>query len=179
VFVQGYLDPEYYTTQQLSDKSDVYSFGIVLLELVTARPPIQSGKFIVRLVKTALESGGISGLQGELMDPFLRKSADTDTLVGFERFLSLALSCIEESGSERPSMREVVKELESIMEMGSGFSADSMPPRRDEFVKTGRPPLPYYIEDMEASNSSGDVPGNSDMFDYSGAYPMSRPVNPM
>lgn len=137
-----FLDPEYYTTQQLSDKSDVYSFGIVMLELVTARPPIKDGKFIVRLVKAALEKGGISGLQGEVMDPFLRKSSETETLTGFERFLGLALSCVEESGFERSSMREVVKELELIMEMGSGFSADSIPARRNSFVKKGQPPLP-------------------------------------
>jgi serine/threonine protein kinase len=181
VFVQGYLDPEYFTTQQLSEKSDVYSFGIVLLELITARPPIQGGKYVVRLVKAALESGGISGLQEEVMDPLLRKSANTDPLAGFEWFLSLALSCVEESGSERPSMREVVKELESIVEMGSGFSADSMPPRRDDFVKTGRSPLSYYTQDMESSNSSGNVPGKesySDLFDYSGAYTVSRTVQP-
>lgn len=179
MFLQGYLDPEYYTTQQLSDKSDVYSFGIVMLELVTARPPIKDGKFIVRLVKAALEKGGISGLQGEVMDPFLRKSSETETLTGFERFLGLALSCVEESGFERPSMREVVKELELIMEMGSGFSADSIPARRNSFVKKGQPPLPYYGQDMEAGNSSGDVLSNRDVFEYSGGYPISSTVRPM
>ncbi|KAF3944165.1 hypothetical protein CMV_029348 [Castanea mollissima] len=29
----GYLDPEYYMTQQLTKKSDVYSYGVVMLEL--------------------------------------------------------------------------------------------------------------------------------------------------
>ena len=106
----------------LAAKSDVYSFGIVLLELVTARGPIQGGKYIVRLVKAALESGGINGLQEELMDPVLKNCADTDTLTDFEWFLNLALSCTENSGSERPSMRGVVKELESIVEMGTGLN---------------------------------------------------------
>ncbi|CAI7778728.1 unnamed protein product [Closterium sp. NIES-54] len=36
----GYLDPEYYTVQQLTDRSDVFSFGVVLLELVSGRQPI-------------------------------------------------------------------------------------------------------------------------------------------
>ncbi|KAK9928622.1 hypothetical protein M0R45_025746 [Rubus argutus] len=44
----GYLDPEYYMTQRLTEKSDVYGFGVLMLELLTARRPIEQGKYIVR-----------------------------------------------------------------------------------------------------------------------------------
>ncbi|KAK1370528.1 putative leucine-rich repeat receptor-like protein kinase [Heracleum sosnowskyi] len=109
----GYLDPEYYMTQQLTEKSDVYSFGVVLLELLTARNPIEKGMYIVREFKLTMDTTKkLYNLQG-IIDPVI----SGNELKGFERFVDLALSCVKESGVNRPSMSDVVKEIENIMEL--------------------------------------------------------------
>ncbi|MFS8002557.1 putative protein kinase RLK-Pelle-LRR-VIII-1 family [Helianthus anomalus] len=110
----GYMDPEYYMTNQLTEKSDVYSFGVVLLELITARNPIEKGKYIVREVKEAMDrSKELYNLQ-DVLDPTIGLSTQ---LQGLERFVDIALRCVEETGDRRPTMSEVVKEIESIMEV--------------------------------------------------------------
>ncbi|XP_031119284.1 probable leucine-rich repeat receptor-like protein kinase At5g49770 [Ipomoea triloba] len=110
----GYMDPEYYMTNQLTEKSDVYSFGVVLLEIITARPPIEKGKYIVREVKEAMDkTKDMYGLLG-VLDPAIRSSV---TPTSIEKLVDLAFRCVEDETLKRPTMREVVKEIESIMEM--------------------------------------------------------------
>jgi len=50
MIVQGYIDPEYNLTHQLTEKSDVFSFGVVLLELITGKRAITKGKNLVQEV---------------------------------------------------------------------------------------------------------------------------------
>lgn len=115
------MDPEYYMTQQLTEKSDVYSFGVVLLELVTGRAPIARGKHIVRVVNEAMDGSEdpYSNLQ-EVLDPNLDRH-----LVGLEKFVELSMSCVRDSGAERPTMGEVVREIENIIQM-AGMNLDKI-----------------------------------------------------
>ncbi|KAL2508145.1 putative LRR receptor-like serine/threonine-protein kinase [Forsythia ovata] len=102
----GYLDPEYFLTHKLTDKSDVYSLGVVFLELLTGMHPISHGKNIVREVNIAYSSGMIFSIIDGRMESYPSKCA--------VKFIELALNCCHDETDTRPSMVEVVKELETI-----------------------------------------------------------------
>ena len=105
----GYLDPEYFLTHKLTDKSDVYSLGVVFLELLTGMQPISHGKNLVREVVAANQSGMILSVVD------LRMGALPGECV--ERFAALGLRCCRDETDARPSMAEVVRELETIWQM--------------------------------------------------------------
>lgn len=155
LILQGYLDPEYYMTQQLSEKSDVYSFGVLLLEVISAKKPLEHGRYIVREVKGAIDRAkDLYGLH-ELLDPALCHGT---SLGGFEQYIDLALQCVEEAGVYRPSMSEAVTEIEKIMKIaGMNPTVESA---SNSMIYASRTPRHPY---------SGDV-----QFDYSGGAPSSR-----
>ncbi|XP_061375466.1 probable LRR receptor-like serine/threonine-protein kinase At1g06840 isoform X2 [Gastrolobium bilobum] len=105
----GYLDPEYLLTHKLTDKSDVYSLGIVFLELLTGMRPISHGKNIVREVNVACQTGIMYSIIDSEMGFY-----PSDCL---DKFVTLALSCCLDNPQERPSMLDVVRELEHIIAM--------------------------------------------------------------
>ncbi|WOL14756.1 putative LRR receptor-like serine/threonine-protein kinase [Canna indica] len=105
----GYLDPEYFLTHKLTDKSDVYSLGVVFLELLTGMQPISHGKNIVREVTMASQSGMVFSIIDSRMG-----SCPSECI---EKFISLALRCCQDETDARPSMSEVVRELETIWRM--------------------------------------------------------------
>ncbi|TQD91102.1 hypothetical protein C1H46_023277 [Malus baccata] len=117
----GYLDPEYYMTQQLTEKSDVYSFGVVMLELITARRPIEQGKYIVRVVQMAMDKTKSLYNLHQVLDPAMGSGTD---LKGLEIFVDLAMLCVEEQQDKRPRMGEVVKEIENIMQLAGLSTGD-------------------------------------------------------
>ena len=143
--MQGYLDPEYYMTNQLTEKSDVFSFGVVMLEMVTAKTPIQQGKYIVREIKTAMDKTKDLCNLHEIMDPVLLQSATT--LVGLEMFVDLALKCANEAGNNRPAMGEVVKEIEEIIKL-AGVNPNAESATQSESYEGGQLRHPYTDDSL-------------------------------
>ncbi|XP_019057769.1 PREDICTED: receptor-like protein kinase At3g21340 isoform X2 [Tarenaya hassleriana] len=107
----GYLDPEYYRTNWLTEKSDVYSFGIVLLEIIMNRPVIDQSRerpHITEWVGLMLTRGDIN----KIMDPKLFGEYDTNSVW---KVVELAMSCVNPSSSRRPNMSQVVIELNECL----------------------------------------------------------------
>ncbi|KAG6736032.1 hypothetical protein POTOM_061276 [Populus tomentosa] len=110
----GYIDPEYQKTLLLTEKSDVYGFGVVLLELVRGRKPLERGKYLVAEVSSSLDRKEDLYNLHELLDPSIR----LDTMLkGLDKIVDLAMKCVQEKGSDRPTMGEVVKEIENSLHL--------------------------------------------------------------
>ncbi|KAG2666986.1 hypothetical protein I3760_15G091400 [Carya illinoinensis] len=167
----GYIDPEYYQTQQLTEKSDVYSFGVFMLELLTSKRPIEMGKYIVHRVRTTInkEEEVHYGLW-DMIDSSIR---DTKNLIGFGKFLEITMQCIEDSPEDRPTMSEVVKALETILQNdGVASSTSALSPTSDLGASGGASKHPYNDPKHKMDVISIDA------FGYSGAYIVSTRVEP-
>ncbi|PKA61797.1 putative LRR receptor-like serine/threonine-protein kinase [Apostasia shenzhenica] len=150
----GYLDPEYFLTQKLTDKSDVYSLGVVFLELLTGSQPIFHGRNIVREATIAYQSGMIFSIIDSKMGSYPSECV--------EKFISLALRCCLDEADSRPSMLDVVRELENILRMSpeSDFkpleieAAESKnPPSSSSSSVNSHPFLSSYISGSDLVSS--------------------------
>ncbi|KAI3766495.1 hypothetical protein L2E82_16558 [Cichorium intybus] len=104
----GYLDPEYHSSYRLTEKSDLYSFGVVLLVIITGRPAIakydNDNMHISEFVNLKLADGNVkSVVDFRLLGEFDIGSA--------RKAIELAIACVADTPSRRPTMNEVVMGL--------------------------------------------------------------------
>nr|BAJ92708.1 predicted protein [Hordeum vulgare subsp. vulgare] len=107
----GYIDPEFVNTRRPSIESDVYSFGIVLLEIVSGRPPVTEtvGRSF-SLLKWVWNLYGRDEIL-EAADPRLWGVENDEWWM--ERVLVVGLWCALPDQSERPSVAQAMNVLQS------------------------------------------------------------------
>ncbi|XP_044479466.1 putative leucine-rich repeat receptor-like protein kinase At2g19210 [Mangifera indica] len=110
----GYLDPEYYISNRLTEKSDVYSLGVVLLEIITGKPIIDTldpeRTHVSQWVSFMLAKGDIANI----VDPRLNGDFETNSVW---KAVEIAMTCVSPTSAKRPTMNQVVMELHEALEM--------------------------------------------------------------
>ncbi|CAO2203820.1 unnamed protein product [Urochloa humidicola] len=107
-----YIDPEYQQTGKLGVKSDIYSLGVLLLQVLTARPPMG----LTHHVEKAVDAGSFD----KMLDATVRDWPVEEAL-GFAR---LALKCTEMRRRDRPDLATVIlPELNRLRNLGIAYEA--------------------------------------------------------
>lgn len=103
----GYIPPEYAYTMRVTAAGNIYSFGVILLELLTGKPPVSEG---VDLAKWALGFSSRLNQSDQILDS---RVSSTSPAVRRQMLavLKVALSCVSPSPEGRPKMRNVLRTL--------------------------------------------------------------------
>ncbi|KAK2980943.1 hypothetical protein RJ640_022922, partial [Escallonia rubra] len=107
----GYLAPEYAMWGKVSESCDVYSFGILLLEIVSAKKPIEKlpggvKRDIVQWATPYVQKG----IFDHIADPRLKGKYDQGQL---QTAIMIAMRCTDGNPDNRPSMLEVLEWLKN------------------------------------------------------------------
>ncbi|KAI5563601.1 hypothetical protein BDE02_14G001900 [Populus trichocarpa] len=130
-----YIDPEYQQTGMLGVKSDVYSLGILLLQVITAKPPMG----LTHIVEQAIENETLK----EVLDSDVPDWPIEETLC----FAKLALQCAELRRKDRPDLgTEVLPELNRLRDyaeekMNYLFLAKAFGPSPNHSLASITPPI--------------------------------------
>ncbi|KAF8405859.1 hypothetical protein HHK36_007937 [Tetracentron sinense] len=137
----GYLAPEYVHSGVPTEKTDVYSFGVVVLEVATARCPVDDdGIVLVDWVWDKWE-------KGKLMEAFDERLMGQFNRVEMEKMVMVGLCCVNPDCKERPTMKETVRMLR-------GESLLPVLPTRKPVVRL-RSILPEGSEEIMHRNGDG------------------------
>ncbi|TKW03451.1 hypothetical protein SEVIR_7G024700v4 [Setaria viridis] len=125
---RGYVAPEWFKSTGITAKVDVYSFGVILLELICCRRNVESEmaeedkKILTYWTNDCYRCGRVDFLvDGDDEAIFDLKKV--------ERYVAVALWCLQEDPTMRPTMLKVTQMLD-------GAAAIPTPPDSSSFVQS-------------------------------------------
>uniref|UniRef100_A0A7N2LBA0 Protein kinase domain-containing protein n=1 Tax=Quercus lobata TaxID=97700 RepID=A0A7N2LBA0_QUELO len=124
----GYFAPEWFRKVSISVKVDVYSFGVMLLEIICCKSSVafSLGE------EEALVDWAYECYKDKKLDKLIENDEEArNDMKRLERLVIVAIWCIQEDPSLRPSMKKVTQMLEGVIEV-------SVPPSPSLF--TSSPP---------------------------------------
>ncbi|KAF8396073.1 hypothetical protein HHK36_017685 [Tetracentron sinense] len=113
---KGYVAAEWFRNMPITAKVDVYSFGVMLLEIICCRKSVDaevSGEERAILTDWAYDCYR-EGKLDALVENDIEAMSDMRRL---ERLVKVAIWCIQEEPSLRPTMKKVTQMLEGIIEV--------------------------------------------------------------
>ncbi|RWR75560.1 G-type lectin S-receptor-like serine/threonine-protein kinase LECRK3 [Cinnamomum micranthum f. kanehirae] len=113
---RGYLAPEWFKNLSITVKVDVYSFGIVLLEIICCRKHIEmtveheEEVILKEWAYKCYREGRLDLLVGDDEEALRDRNM-------LERMVMVAIWCVQEDPSLRPSMKRVVRMMAGVAEV--------------------------------------------------------------
>ncbi|KAK3224028.1 hypothetical protein Dsin_011053 [Dipteronia sinensis] len=112
----GYFAPEWFRKATITVKVDVYSFGVMLLEIICCKSSVAFS--MGNQEEEALMDWIYECYKGKQLEKLTENDEEaSNDMKRVERAVKVALWCIQEDASLRPSMKKVTQMLEGVIEV--------------------------------------------------------------
>ncbi|KAL3624075.1 hypothetical protein CASFOL_032891 [Castilleja foliolosa] len=121
---KGYLDPHYLHTRKLTRKTDTYAFGVVLFEILCGRPAVdlsvaEDEHILMIWARDKINEGEVN----QIVASSLREEMSPASL---KTFVGVAERCLRDDPKNRPTMSQVVQQLEIALEQHDNKQVSSV-----------------------------------------------------
>ncbi|XP_038901905.1 G-type lectin S-receptor-like serine/threonine-protein kinase LECRK3 [Benincasa hispida] len=125
---KGYVAPEWFRSLPITMKVDVYSFGILLLEIICCRKSFEEK--VEDEEQMVLTDWAYDCFKERKVEILVENDEEAKMdLKRVKKFVMIAIWCIQEDPSLRPTMKKVLQMLEGAIEV-------SFPPDPSSFIST-------------------------------------------
>ncbi|KAL0006640.1 hypothetical protein SO802_008142 [Lithocarpus litseifolius] len=134
----GYFAPEWLRKASISVKVDVYSFGVMLLEIICCKSSVAFS--LQDEEGEALIDWAYNCYKDKKLDKLIENDEEaSNDMKRLERLVIVAIWCIQEDPSLRPSMKKVTHMLEGVIEV-------FVPPKPSLYTSSPPSKLSSFIE---------------------------------